>query len=601
MNLVLMLDPTPPSRLQPEVPLDLETICLKCLQKESRHRYPNCFALAEDLHRFLAGEPIQARPVSRAERLWRWCKRNPRVAMLAASTLVLLLAGVIVSSVAAWTIAQERNQKELERQAAEAARGLAEERKIEADRANEQAQRNAQLALKQSGLALGAYGALIDEVQRVIGDSPGTQEVKLKLLETALAGLDKVAKSDENARLLDQSMAAEYMKMGQLFQQLGQIEKAITQYEKCHEIIRARAEKDPEGDVAQANLAATYTMLGAMSLELKRDMQASLEYYQKALAIRKKLNSRTLGPKLDATKVRQDLTESLTRIGVTFLRLGEAKEARPYFQEALALRQELANQMPNDLGAVLDVARSLNALGDVEFKSRNASIAKGYYEQAVQLNERVQQEDKDNPKATWELANTLGNYAVFEMRTGNLAPAQKLCTRYRTLMQELVDLDPKNSNYLRYLGLAHYRMATIARRLDDAPTAERCNRACLEIREKLVAADEKNERRPVELMLVLPRCGQHARAAELAAKIQQRPNIDREELIEVAQCYSQCAAAASPDSNLSQQYIEKALRAIDQAIGKGYKDVVVLETEPDLGALRGRTEFQALLARLKDR
>jgi tetratricopeptide (TPR) repeat protein/tRNA A-37 threonylcarbamoyl transferase component Bud32 len=89
-------DPVPPSRLQPNVPHDLETICLKCLQKEPGKRYESCVALGEDLHRFVAGEPIRARPIGHAEWLWRWCRRNPRVAVL--SGVVAVLLGLVAAS-----------------------------------------------------------------------------------------------------------------------------------------------------------------------------------------------------------------------------------------------------------------------------------------------------------------------------------------------------------------------------------------------------------------------------------------------------------------------------------------------------------------------
>ncbi len=109
---VLEKEPVPPSSCLKVVPPDLDTICLKCLQKESSRRYKSARELAEDLERWLNGEPILARRVGLAERTWLWCRRKPAMAGVVSAAVVILLA---TASVAAWRIRAAAQQEELQR------------------------------------------------------------------------------------------------------------------------------------------------------------------------------------------------------------------------------------------------------------------------------------------------------------------------------------------------------------------------------------------------------------------------------------------------------------------------------------------------------
>ncbi|MCI0538865.1 MAG: serine/threonine protein kinase [Verrucomicrobiales bacterium] len=87
--------PIRPGQIRSAVPSDLETICLKCLEKDPARRYATAQGLADDLERFLNGEPVHARPVTGAERAWRWCRRKPALA-LALATVLLLLSILVI-------------------------------------------------------------------------------------------------------------------------------------------------------------------------------------------------------------------------------------------------------------------------------------------------------------------------------------------------------------------------------------------------------------------------------------------------------------------------------------------------------------------------
>ncbi len=105
-------EPVSPRRLQGGLPRDLETICLKCLEKEPRKRYASALALADDLRRFVEGRPIEARPVGLPGRAWRWGKRNPALAMATLLAVFLLLAVAGVSSWAAVRAGQDADHLE---------------------------------------------------------------------------------------------------------------------------------------------------------------------------------------------------------------------------------------------------------------------------------------------------------------------------------------------------------------------------------------------------------------------------------------------------------------------------------------------------------
>lgn len=177
---VLERDPVSLRDLNASIPKDLETIALKCLEKSIPRRYLSAKAIADELQRYLDGHPIAARPVSRRERFWRWCRRNPLVAGLISAVACTLLIGIVVSSYFAWKEGQRavaeakaRHDEELQRRKADRQTEIA--KKLGADNlklaedekaARQKSDLNAEAAKQQTKLAKRhLYDAHMQQVQ----------------------------------------------------------------------------------------------------------------------------------------------------------------------------------------------------------------------------------------------------------------------------------------------------------------------------------------------------------------------------------------------------------------------------------------------------
>ncbi len=185
-------EPPSLSRARPDLPRDLGTICLRCLEKEPARRYPSARALADDLRRFLDGEPIQARRVGEVERAWKWARRRPALAGLAAAVVVSLLAGTGVS---AYLAMEERSRakeaREAERQATHAARKAQEARadalhaKRVSDLQTARATFRAGLADAEAGLVDRGLFTMIDSLGLAPSDDPQAADFR-RLVRTNL-------------------------------------------------------------------------------------------------------------------------------------------------------------------------------------------------------------------------------------------------------------------------------------------------------------------------------------------------------------------------------------------------------------------------------
>jgi len=551
-------EPVPPSRLQPKVPRDLETICLKCLEKEPPKRYDSSAALADDLHRFLAGEPILARPVGAPERIWRWCQRNRRVAALSAAVLLLLVSLAVGGPVAAILIGQQKSLAVQNERLAKAAQVAAEanERKAVANEqqavaARKEADENARSAAEQRGLALDALGSLISTVQNKLRGTPATQRLRQELLQIGVDGLRRVAKSAQTAHVADTMMAEAHQRMGDVFQGVGQHTEARQQYEQSHAIRLALVESDPDQAVAQRNLALSFSKLGDIS-KLEGNTALARQHYSEALKLREALADKDE----ESATSQLDLATSYVTLG----NVSEPEQAQRYYNQALKIRQALAAGSTDEESRAnreRDVWITFNRLAEVSLRLKDAAAARQYYEQALVQAARLHELRQGETQVKTDLAQAHENMGNVQMQLGEFQPARESYRKALALLRPLAQEDAQN-NMLQ-----------------------------------------------ANFMLMLARAGEHIEAANKAEEFRARAPQIFGNLYNVACCYGLCAAAIDRETKseqpggdekaLRQDYADKAIGALRQAIGLGLRSKQGIATDHDLDAIRTHPEYEKLL------
>ena len=224
MDIVLQVlsdEPLRPCQLQPTLPRDLETICLKCLEKSPRRRYATARDLAEDLERWLAGEPIQARPAGFTERIWKWARRRPWQATALAAG-VLLLAGSFTAAI------------------------LLEARARQISKAKNETEQQIELAFR-------ALDKLCFNTSSRMLELPRGDTLFLEMLDQTDNTLSEMDALKPNNLRVREFQAESRFKLGELESSVGRQERARSAYEKSIRLFDGLLAKLPQSRRYQAN------------------------------------------------------------------------------------------------------------------------------------------------------------------------------------------------------------------------------------------------------------------------------------------------------------------------------------------------------------
>ncbi len=454
----------PPRQLNPSIDRDLETICLKCLQKEPSRRYDSAHALADDLRRYIQGEPIQARPIGTLGRVWRWCRRKPAMATAVGLAATFFVVGSVVSTVLLFETRAALKQSEEDFDSAQEAvdyfftvfseEGLLNEpgmqplRRDLLTRARDYYQkflsRRANDRTIRDKVALAHYraGVLTEMI-----DSP---ELALRSYRRALEMQKRLVSERPGDRECLKNLGKTWTTIGAALSRQGKLDEARTAHQ---EAIKVRTQLVGKGGSAEIEprrtLANSHMNLGIIEMNLgisaeseeerHRQFEKARQQLEKAQEVRKQVS--------DSPETRRDLAKGHYNLACLAWAEGELEDARKSFNGAIDVFTKLLEEDRTVLDNLRDLATCYRLLGDLKCELGDPDAARGPYEKALEQTDILVRANPAVPRYQQQLASLHMNLGQLECDQDHLQKARERFQAARDILQPLAARYPDRPKY----------------------------------------------------------------------------------------------------------------------------------------------------------
>lgn len=624
-------EPVPPSQLQAGVPADLETICLKCLQKSPDKRYESAQLLTEDLQRHIRHEPILARPIGQWERIVRLCKRNPREARLVGVVAGLLTCFAMVAGWTAYRINQDRLQIRNQRDEITKEKGISDERLTLYRNTVSRLVNRAPRLLEEAPIGVGTRNeltSLLNGILKESEDSGVSNNVgsAKKWGRMAVALREGEILSDQAITL--QKKDGKSPRLQELFQ------KALERFSEAERIAKEVYES-PEPDQAKAALNLAIAVAFIAQTRFSADPSKFSEIvslYQNAIKLDREAmaSSEVSGNKSTPTYASElgrvlfcysDLLMQVGRTNPKYIEkaIGYLEEAKELQLSALAASEELP-EVEEDARSRL--ALTYQFLAGAALLGGDHEKVNEYYELALSNYVRLIQEKGYRYGFRKNLARCANEYGDYLL--GSHADPEKIETQYRLAMDSIITMTrtPEMRNLEQTdTGLAkgYYRLGLACLRGGKAKAAEEHFRHCAVLREKgyreaaeaIVEGSSEDavlsER--IDWLLAQARTGLVVEVTKAVKELVERAKSDGpiQSSMSKSDVFLQCGAALgivsqtesirdNPNQVTSLQ--SQAVKCIIKAVELGYDNTDYLGSDPDFEWLQSTKAMDEIASKI---